>query len=286
VRAGEEFPGAAETGLNFIGNKDDAAIATDLRQSRQKAGWRHDESTFTQYRLDHDGGNGFSSHHATEGLVELFRYLFRCHRSPVGEPRIGGHAKRDAVNIRQKGAKTLLVRVSLAGQRHAQHGAAMKSVFDRDDRGTPGESARDLHRVLDCFCSAVDQERLLSKFARRELVKLLRHLHITFVASDLKAEMEKRIQLGTKSTEHPRIALANVAAADTAAQVEEAVAVYILEHRAFRMADKEWSGGVDPTRDGLRPAGRQRTRIGPRNFCLESDAGHSFNTIQSALRSD
>src|SRR5271154_1957535 len=103
---GEQLSSAAEAGLNFVGNKDDAAIATDLRQSRQKAGWRHNKSTLSQYRLNHDGRNGFSSHHATEGLVELLRALFCGHRSTVRKPGIGGHAKRDTVNIRQKGAKT------------------------------------------------------------------------------------------------------------------------------------------------------------------------------------
>src|ERR1700677_2607226 len=197
MSTGEEFSGAAEAGLYFVGNKDDATIATDLRQSRQKASGRHDKSTFTQYRLDDDGRNGFSSHHATKGLIELVRYLFHCHRSAVGEPRTGRHAKRDAVNIRQKGAEPHLVRVSLAGKRHAQHGAAVKSVFDRDNRGTAGESSRDLHRVLYRLCSAVDQKRLLGKFARGELVELLREFHVAFVASHLKAKMEKRIQLGT-----------------------------------------------------------------------------------------
>src|SRR5580658_8381696 len=274
MSTGEQLSSAAEAGLNFVGNKDYAAIATDLRQSRQKARGRHHKSTLTQYRLDHNGRNRFSSHHATEGLVELFRYLLCCHWSLVRKPRIGGHAKRNAVNIRQKGAKTLLVRVSLAGKRQPQHGAAMKSIFDRDNRGTTSESARDLHRVFYRFCSAVDQKSLFRKFARRELVQLLRHLHIAFVASHLKAEMEKGIELGTKGAKHARITVANVQAADATAQIDEAVAVYILENRAFHVADKKWGGGVDPTRDGLRPAGRQRTRIGSRNFCLESDTGH------------
>ena len=200
----------AETGLYFVGNKDDSAIATDLRQGRQKASWRHDESAFPQYRLDHDGRNRFSSHHATEGLVELFRYLFCSHRSLVRKPRIGRRAKRDAVNIRQEGAETLLVRVSLAGKRQAQHGAAMKSIFDRDNRGTTSERARDLHRVLDRFCATIDQKSLLGKFAGRQLIELLRHCHIAFVTSHLKAEMEKGIQLGTKGADHARITVANV----------------------------------------------------------------------------
>src|ERR1700733_3861608 len=198
MSTGEELSCTAEAGLYFVGNKDNAAIATDLRQNRQKASRRHDKSTFTQYRLDHNGRNGFRRPHATEGLVELIRYLFCRHRSTVGEPRVGGHAKRYAVNIRQKGAEPHLVRVSLAGKRHAQHGAAMKSVFDRDNRGTARERARDLHRVFYCFCSAIDQKSLLRKFARCKLVELLRNLHIAFVASHLKADMEKGTQLGTK----------------------------------------------------------------------------------------
>ena len=79
--------------------------------------------------------------------------------------------------------------------------------------------------------------------------------------------------------------MANVGAADAAAQVDEAIAVDIFEDCSLGVTDKQRCGGVDPARDGLRPASRQRARIGSRNFCLQSNRGH-FNTIQSALHSD
>jgi hypothetical protein len=50
--------------------------------------------------------------------------------------------------------------------------------------------------------------------------------------------------------------MANVGAADAAAQVEEAVAVNISEDRPFGMTDKERCGSVDPARDSLRTAFR------------------------------
>src|ERR1700722_6587408 len=97
--------------------------------------------------------------------------------------------------------------------------------------------------------------------------------------------MKKSIELRAHRADHPCIPMANVDAADTAAQVDEAIAVHIFEQSALSMADKQRGRRIDPTRDGLQPAGRQRARIGSRNLCLQSDVGH-VNTTQSAVRSD
>ena len=70
MSAGKQLPGAAEAGLYFISNKDDAALAADLRQRRQKSGRRHDKPAFPKHRLNHDGRNRLGSHHTAEGLVE------------------------------------------------------------------------------------------------------------------------------------------------------------------------------------------------------------------------
>ncbi len=176
--------------------------------------------------------------------------------------------------------------MGFAGERHAQHGAAVKAIFHRENRGTAGKGARDLHRVLHRLRTAVHKESLLGKAARRELVELFRQRNIALVAGHLEAEMEKGVQLRAQRAQHPRIAMANVGAADAAAQVDEAVAVDIFEDRALGVTDKQRGGSVDPARNGLRPASRQRARIGSRNFCLQSNVGHGFNTIQSALHSD
>ena len=163
---GKKFAGAAKAGLHFIGDKDDAALAADLRQRRQKSGRRHDKATFPKHRLNHNRCNGLGCHHAAKGLIEQLVDLPCGHRSAVGEPRIGGHAERDAINIGQEGAETFLVGMSLAGERQAHHGAAVKAIFHREDRGAAGKGARNLHRVLHRFRAAVHQESLLGKVTR------------------------------------------------------------------------------------------------------------------------
>ena len=271
--------------MHFISDKNNPAIPAYLRQRRKKSSRGHDEATFPEHRLNHNRCHRLRGHHAAERLIEEFIYLPCRHRSAIGQPGICGHTKRNAVNIRQEGTETLLVRMSLAGKRQAHHGATVKTIFHREHRGTAGKRAGNLHRVLHCFRAAIHQKSLLGEVAGRELVELFRHRNIAFIPSDLEAEMEKGVQLSTQSAQHPWIAMANVSAANSAAQVNEAVAVNILEHRAFSVTDKQRGGSVDPARDGLRPPCRQSARIGPGNFCLKSNAGHSLNTIQSALRS-
>ena len=173
-----------------------------LRQICANAGKKssrwHDEASFAQHRLYHNGGDGFSRHHTAKGLIEQFVYLRRGHRSPVGEPRIGGHSVRDAIDIGQKRAETFLVGVGLAGERQAQHGAAVKAIFHRENCGAAGKGARDLYRILHCLRTAVHQESLLGKATGRELVELFRQLNIALVAGHLEAEMEKGVQLRAK----------------------------------------------------------------------------------------
>ena len=62
------------------------------------------------------------------------------------------------------------------------------------------------------------------------MVKLFRHRNIAFISSDLEAEVKKRIQLSTQSAQHPWVAVANISAADAATQVDETVAIHVLEH--------------------------------------------------------
>ena len=84
MRAGKKLAGAAKAGLYLIGNKDDAALAADLHQRRQKSRRRHNEPALAEHRLNHNGGDRLRCHHTAEGLVEQLVYLPLGHRSPVG----------------------------------------------------------------------------------------------------------------------------------------------------------------------------------------------------------
>jgi hypothetical protein len=195
MRTGKKLPSAAETGLHFIGDEDDAAIMTDLHQRGQKSSRRHDKAAFAEHRLNHNGGDGFGGHNTAEGLVEQFGYLALGHRPPVGKPRICRNAEGYAIDIGQERAEPLLVWVRFAGERQAQHGSAVEAIFHAEDRGTAGKGAGNLHCVLHRLRSAVHQEGLLGKLARRELVEFLCQRDVAFVAGHLEAEMEEGVQL-------------------------------------------------------------------------------------------
>src|SRR6202041_2767133 len=95
----KELSGAAKPGLYLIGNEDDAALAADLRQRRQEAGWGHDKATFPKHRLNHNGSDGLGRHHTAKGLIEQFVYLLRGHRPALRETRIGSPTIGDAIDI-------------------------------------------------------------------------------------------------------------------------------------------------------------------------------------------
>ena len=74
-----------------------------------------------------------------------------------------------------------------AGERHGQHRAAMKSVFEADDRGPARISAGDFHGVFDGFRAAIHQNSFLGERAGHERIQLFRERDIFLVRSHAEA---------------------------------------------------------------------------------------------------
>ena len=83
----------------------------------------------------------------------------------------------------------------LAGQRQRHHGAPVECIFESDDAGTLGVSARNLHRILDRFGAAVHEHRLLRELTRSDFVHALGQADVAFVGRDLHAGVQEAIEL-------------------------------------------------------------------------------------------
>src|SRR6266550_2287280 len=67
----EPFAGAGEAGLHFVGDEENAVLATDALQQLEIAGRRNDEAAFAENGLGDHGGDGFGSHRTLESVFEV-----------------------------------------------------------------------------------------------------------------------------------------------------------------------------------------------------------------------
>ncbi len=122
----------------------------------------------------------------------------------------------------------------LAGESERHHGAAVKGVFEGDDRGTFGVGASDLDGIFDGFRSAVDEEIVF--FANLPGVMAFMRsasADIAFVGRDLDAGVKELIELAANGFDYAWLAMAGVGAADASGEIDVAVAVDVFEPGVF-----------------------------------------------------
>src|SRR5258708_7489359 len=73
---GEPFAGAGEAGLHFVGDEENAVLAADVLQQLEVVARGNDEAAFAENGLSDDGGDGFRSDGALEGVFEVVRKGF------------------------------------------------------------------------------------------------------------------------------------------------------------------------------------------------------------------
>ena len=145
----------------------------------------------------------------------------------------------------------------------------MERVLERHDRWAAGGRAGDLDRILDRFGARVDEHRaLLAGAAGRELGESAAHLDVRLVGADDEALVEVLLGLLLHGSDHRRMAMAEVLAADAAREVDERAPVDIRDAGAFRVSDNQarrrHTGGDvpcsvrrDPLRLGALPHGHR-----------------------------
>ena len=275
VVAREPVAAAAEAGLHLVGDEQDAVVAAPLRQRREEAGRRHDETALPLDRLDDDGGAVLLADLGVdlvgdvgEGLVGA---VLRATRPAV---RVG---HRHPVQLTGERPEPVLVRHVLRGHREGEVGAAVVRVVEGDDARPTGEVPRHLHGVLDGLGPRVEQCRALVVVARGELVELLRDLDVLLVGVDHEARVREGVDLLGDGVDDPLVAVADGRHRDARAEVDELVAVGVTQDAARPLGDVDRQTGAHPGRDGGQLALLERlacrARDGGREDALLLDHG-------------
>src|SRR5258708_6025135 len=229
VLGGEPFAGAGEAGLHFVGDEEDAVLAADILQQLEVVARGNDEATFAENGFGDHGGDGFGSDGALEGVFEMMREGFGG-GSLFAAVGIG---ERNTVDVAGERLEAGFIGMRLAGQRHGEKRAAMEGVLETDDGGALGVDAGDLDGVFDGFGARVDKDSFLREVTRREGVEFFRDGDVPFIRSDREAEMQVLLELLADGGEDARRAVADVEAADSASEIEIAIAVDVFDDRAI-----------------------------------------------------
>src|SRR5260370_27842330 len=124
------FSGAADSGLNFIGDEKNAVLAAHVVEDAEVVPRRHDKTTFAKHGLGNQRRDGLGSNNPLEGIFQMMpETLGGC-----ALPSAISVGERNPVYVAPKKRKTGFIGMRPARQRHPQHPAALKSIFEANHR--------------------------------------------------------------------------------------------------------------------------------------------------------
>src|ERR1700687_3691609 len=279
VFAGKPFAGTRKTRLHFVSDEENPMLAANLLQEHEVILRRNDEPAFAKDRLRDDRGHRLRRYAALERVLEMMRKCFR-RRTFLGAIRI---SERNAIHIAGERLKARFVGMGLAGERHGQQCAAMESVLEANYRRALGISPRDLDRVLHRFRAGIEDDRFLGSLSGGKRVQFFRQRDIAFVRSHREAEVQVLLELFPQCRHHARRAVADVETTNPAGKIEIAIAVHILERRAFRGRHENGRAVVRPAGHRRFPPGHQGPRARSGNFRANLNRRH-FSTTRLEFR--
>jgi hypothetical protein len=133
VFGGEEFAGAAEGGLDFVGDQQDAVFVTDLAQHADVFVGRQHKPAFPLEGFEDDGGHVGGGHFFQEEGFKLFgtEQVTGLALLAVGTAVAVG--EQHPVDAGCKGAELEFVGLDFAGHAHGQVGPAVEGAGEDDD---------------------------------------------------------------------------------------------------------------------------------------------------------
>src|SRR5258708_31750336 len=119
------FSGAADSGLDFIGDENNAVLAADVVENAEVVPRRHDKTTFAKHGLRNHRRDRLGSDNPFEGIFQLMRETL----GGCAFPSAIGVGKRNPVYFARKRRKTVFLRMGLAPQPNPQQPASLKGHF-------------------------------------------------------------------------------------------------------------------------------------------------------------
>lgn len=236
-----------------------------------------DEAALAEHRLDDDRGDVVRADLLGD-LVDRLGGGLGARVLLAGRPAVAvGH--RDAVDLGRERAEAVLVRHVLRGQRHRQVRTAVVAVVEDDDRLALGVGAGDLDGVLDGLGAGVEEGGLLLVVARRQLGERLGDRDVALVRRDHEAGVGEVLQLGGGAADHGLGGGADGGHGDTGTEVDEAVAVDVLDDAAVDLGGEHRQRGAHACGDDRGAAGLQLLRLragdGGDDAALLRDVAHA-----------
>ena len=139
----------------------------------------------------------------------------------------------------------------------------MVGVVEDHDRGAAGGQARDLDRVLDGLGAGVEERGGLVEVARGQARELLADLDVVLVGRDHEAGVREVGHRAADRLDDLGHRVADGGDGDARAQVEQAVAVDVLEDGALAALDVDREPPGQPGADDLGAALVELARLGP-----------------------
>ena len=218
-------PGAAEPGLHLVGDHQDSLAVADpaqpLDELRAVRARSRPHRAAARRRSPRPG----TARRATRTCRS--RPARACGR---GRPAVVVRERR-AVDLRRERAHPRLVRVHLGRHRHREHRPAVEAGVERDHGGTAGRDARDLDGVLDRLGAGVEERRPRRAGERDDPAEPLCELDVRRVGHDREIGVDEPGRLLLDRLDDAGMAVAHVADADAACEVDERVAVDIRDRR-------------------------------------------------------
>ncbi len=238
---------AASAGQEALGRDDEAALALD--------GFDDDRGNLLAADLLLDHGDG-----ALGGLGTGDLRVFLAERV----------AHRHAVDLGRERAEVGLVRHGLGGQRHGQVGAAVVGVVEGNDGVPAGGEPGHLDGVFDSLGAGVEQHGALLVVARGEAVQLLGDGHIAFVGRDHEAGVGEVLHGFLHSTDDGGVRGADARHGDAGAEVDEGVAVDVVDDAAVGVGDEDRNARRNARGDDRFAALGQGDGLGAREVGLDA----------------
>ena len=238
--AGEHAAGAAHAALDFVGDEQDAVALADGSQFVEELGRRHDVAAFALDGLDEDGGDLFGREDRLEELVfedlDAFdvagvRLLAVSAAVAVGVGDVG-----DAAGQR---SEALFLDGLGAGERERAHGAAVEAAEEGDELVAAGVIAGQLEGGLDGLGAGVAEVDAFGLAAGGEGGELLGEVDHVLVIEVGAGHVDEAFGLPANGFDDARVAVAGGDDGDAGVEVEEAVAVDVVDHGAFAVVDDQ-----------------------------------------------
>ena len=231
VLAGPHRAGSPDARLDLVHHEQDAVLVAQVAQRLQPAGGRNDVATLALDRLDEDGGDVAGLGHATEQHV----------LDVVGPGPFTVEGERGVVAAGRDDPEPAPVLGLRRGEREAAQRATVERSVKGDHVGAAGEVASELEGALDRLGAGVGEEHPRRAHAGRHALRQpLAQLGVDRMVEVARAVVQAGVDLGVDRGSDDRVRMSGGVDGDPGVEVEEPVAVDVLEHDAVAALDHEW----------------------------------------------